>query len=103
MIARGDLLLYSDPFELFDTQRTIFEAAKKNQKQLYIATGILNSLTENIIPTQSDLIDLYTIISMNPAGIILNFPLVIQKHREAFDAITKMLNYYNGLREKLWN
>lgn len=99
MIARGDLLLYSDPFELFVTQRKIFEAAKKNQKHLYIATGILNSLTENIIPSQSDLIDLYTILSMAPKGIILNFPLVIQKHTEAFDTITKMLN----LRIKLWN
>ena len=94
MIARGDLLLYSDPFELFVTQRTIFEAAKKNQKHLYIATGILNSLTENIIPSQSDLIDLYTILSMCPTGIILNFPLVIQRHKDACDTITKMLNYY---------
>lgn len=90
MIARGDLLFYSDMYRLHTTQEMLANITKKNNKKLYIASGILNSLTEGHIPSQADLIDLYTILSLHPDAIVLNFPLIAQNYLEVFRHINNM-------------
>lgn len=96
MIARGDLLFYSDMYRLYTTQEMLANVTKKNNKKLYIASGILNSLTAGHIPSQADLIDLYTILSLYPDAIVLNFPLIAQNYSDVFRHINNMSAIITG-------
>ena len=87
MVARGDLRQYSNPLDLYFTQKAISESSHKNAKQLFFATDVLESLRKSEIPSSSDLIDMSVILSMRPDGIILNSPLVSSKAKEVIQMI----------------
>lgn len=76
MLGRGDLCIHADPYNLFNYQKKVAEICKKRKSQLYICTGILSSLVRRSIPTQSDIIDLSNIFLLDPAYIVLNYPVI---------------------------
>jgi pyruvate kinase len=76
MLARGDLLLNSDPIDFYMLHNSIVDKANKSDKRLYIATGILPTLSYRYLPTHSELVDLGVIIKANPFAIILNADVV---------------------------
>ena len=93
MIGRGDMLLFSDPYQLLENELKIAFEAKKNQRRLYIATGILNSLMHSNIPSQADLIDLYIIMKLEPYSIIINADLAMTSANRVEQCLTQFCNH----------
>lgn len=94
MIARGDLSLHSNYIKLFDTQKHLSKVAKENGKDLYIATGILDSLNYNYLPSCTDIIDLTHLIHLSPNFIILNAGTSIKRFEFAKNIIKEIKSHY---------
>ena len=76
MLARGDLSLNVPVEKFYDTQQYVFEKVASSGKKIYIATGILNSLSSLNMPTQAEIIDISIILKNNPDGIVLNYGVI---------------------------
>lgn len=87
MVARGDLMLYTDYRLIAKSQSRIVEASRNANRRLYIATGILSSLYKNDIPTQAELIDVFNIVNAKPNGIVLNNAVVQNNYAQAVNII----------------
>lgn len=92
MIARGDLLLNVDYSQFLNCQQTIASTAKNNQRKLFVATGILSSLSNSVIPTQSEIVDLLILKKMSPNALILNYGLIDGNIEEALSIINTIFN-----------
>ncbi|MCI8472281.1 MAG: hypothetical protein HFE65_04150 [Clostridiales bacterium] len=87
MIARGDLLL-NTPYEQFlNNQKMIADTVHEKKKKLYIATGILSSLSTSFVPTQSEIVDLLELKGLAPKALILNYGLITGNLKEALNII----------------
>lgn len=101
MLGRGDLILNSNMNNLFYNQLYFSNVSNKNQKKFYIATGILSSMANKKIPTQSELIDLYSILDLNPNGIILNHKIIAGGNlKEVVDIINECYKIKRSLYGK---
>ena len=76
MIARGDLGLAIPIHKLAQTQILLIEEAKKQNKPVYVATDVLNSMMKALIPTRADIMDLYLIKESGATGVVLTYGLV---------------------------
>lgn len=92
MIARGDLLLNIDYKNFYNSQQIIANYAHKNNKELYVATGILSSLTTSLVPSQAEIIDLNELKKLNPHALILNYGLIKGNLFEAKKIINDFFN-----------
>ncbi len=91
IIARGDLVLNTEYYNLLEMQKYIVSIARENGVEIIIATGILSSMVENDIPFQSDIIDIATIIGLHVDGIVINYKLVQSKNIEnVLDLVNKI-------------
>ena len=92
MIARGDLLLNA-PYEQFHNyQKTIADYVHKKKKKLYVATGILSSMSTSFVPTQSEIVDLLELKELAPQAVILNYGLITGNLKEALEIINLVFN-----------
>ncbi|MFA6098980.1 MAG: pyruvate kinase [Patescibacteria group bacterium] len=70
MVARGDLAITA-PYEMLGIyQKQIVQAAKRNNKQVIVATQLLESLMESHTPTRSEILDLTNIVLDGADGIM---------------------------------
>lgn len=53
-----------------------FNSTIGSNRKVYVATGILNSLSYENMPTQAEITDLLYILSHSPYAIILNYGVV---------------------------
>lgn len=67
MVGRGDLAICTDPCRLWSYQKMIL----KKVSNVYIATDILNSCRDRMIPSRADIMDLSEIIYDGAEGIVL--------------------------------
>lgn len=72
MLGRGDLCLNADYTLLLEYQKKVCKVCKMQNKEIYFATGYLESLEKNIMPTRSEIIDLLVAVSLHPDGLIFN-------------------------------
>lgn len=92
MIARGDLSSNVPPEDFYYVQEQIFKKAVNAKRKVYVATGILNSLSNFTVPTQSEIIDISIILNNNPQGIILNYGVVCSPgFTKALELISRMV------------
>lgn len=93
-VARGDLGL-SVPIEnLWSEQEKIIECAKLYNKKVYVATDILTSMKENLIPCRADVIDLSVMCKSKVDGIMLN---VKNTYSDNLEKIVELVNNINKL------
>lgn len=92
MIGRGDLLLNVDYRLFLEYQKSIAISAKENSKKLYVATGILSSLSTSLIPTQSEIVDLLELKRLDPSALVLNYGLIQGNLKEALQIIDMIFN-----------
>lgn len=59
MLGRGDLALYGGVNRFGENQERVLGMAEEKKANVIVATDILKSLYENIIPTRGELTDLY--------------------------------------------
>lgn len=95
LIDRGDLSR-EIPIEMIPFyQKKIIEKANKAGKPVYVATNLLESMTENPYPTRAEVNDVINALTQGADGLILAGETAIGKHPVATAAmIVKLINQY---------
>lgn len=76
MVARGDLGLYIDIIEF---PRIVFDLIKKTKaknKFVCVATGFMDTLVDQCVPSRSDIIDLYVMVNSEVDGVVFTYKAV---------------------------
>lgn len=76
MLGRGDMGLFSDIASFGIAQERVIKSCKKAGKKIWIATDILNSMQKKVIPSRSEMIDVYNLKKMQVDGVVLTYGLV---------------------------
>lgn len=98
MLGRGDLALFIKQFEFLPLyQALMVSKLREINKELIIATGILDSLRYNTIPTRAELSDIWMLLSQEPEYIVFSTGL-LQNGRimHAAEIINKMQYIYSN-------
>ena len=80
MIARGDLGLNMDVAEVPEIQKKLIISANRMSKPVITATQMLESMTENIMPTRAEVDDVFTAISEGTDAVMLSEETAIGQH-----------------------
>lgn len=83
MLGRGDLALYSDIKDFGQNQEYVLNIANKKGINVIVATDILTSLYDSIIPSRGDLTDIYYLKNKNVKDIVASAGISVNE--EAFN------------------
>ncbi|EEZ92644.1 MAG: pyruvate kinase [Candidatus Parvarchaeum acidiphilum ARMAN-4] len=72
MVARGDLGLNIDIADLPEIQKRLISICNENNKPVITATQMLESMTNNVIPTRAEADDVFTAISEGTDAVMLS-------------------------------
>ena len=97
MLGRGDYCNIDPLSDLISVEKTMINCAERDCREVYIATGIMNSLISADYPSQADLIDLLLMLKLGVSGIVLNGGLTMSDHfSNAYEIIMDVVskNYF---------
>jgi len=80
IVARGDLGLHFSIEEVPFLQSSIIKESIRSGRQAIVATQILTSMIENIVPTRSEAVDVYNAIKEGASGFLLTNETSIGRH-----------------------
>ena len=80
VVARGDLGLHFSIEEVPFLQSKIIEESIRIGRQAIVATQILTSMAESIVPTRSEAVDVYNAIKERASGFLLTNETSVGKH-----------------------
>ncbi|HJA94328.1 MAG TPA: hypothetical protein H9717_14655 [Candidatus Eisenbergiella merdipullorum] len=78
MLGRGDLALFSEISSFGYNQNYVLDMGEKNNANVIVATDILTSLYENMIPARGDLTDIYYLKGKKVKDIVVSAGISIQ-------------------------
>lgn len=101
MVARGDLGIEIELEELPNIQRTIVHKCHEKGKRVIVATHLLESMTENPIPTRAEVIDVANAIYSEVDALMLSGETAVGKYPircvEHIDRIAKASEKLPGI------
>lgn len=80
LIDRGDLSRYINISKIPIAQKIILEDAKKLQKEVYIATNLLESMIQNNEPTRAESNDIFNSLNDGCKGLVLAAETAVGKY-----------------------
>ena len=76
-------------------QRIILSKAKKNNKNIFVATNCLESMINNSYPTRAEANDIYNILELDAKGLVLAAETAIGKYPyESVLFLKRMIKIY---------
>ncbi len=96
LIDRGDLSKDIDIINIPKVQRDLIEIKKKyKNKNIYIATNLLESMVYNNYPTRGEANDIYSSLEMGADGLVLAAETAVGKYPiECVEFIKKLINNF---------
>lgn len=96
LIDRGDLSKDISIYKIPEMQRKLINIKKKyKNKKIFVATNLLESMTENSYPTRAEANDVYSCIEMGADGLVLAAETAIGKNPiECVKFIKEMINQF---------
>ncbi|MGL5615219.1 MAG: pyruvate kinase [Sarcina sp.] len=102
IIARGDLVPESSLMSIPIIQEKIAQDLSGKNKDLIIATHILNSMKYGTKPTVNELNDIYNMVKKNATGFMLTGETTVGKnHYEVVKTLDNVLKYYEKITKKI--
>lgn len=102
MVARGDLGVEINFYELPNVQRRIVRACAQAGKRVIVATHLLESMIENPMPTRAEVTDVANAVYEEVDAVMLSGETTVGKHPlkciDALDKIALESERYRGLR-----
>lgn len=97
LIDRGDLSKETTVELIPLIQRRIFKISNKfNNKKVYVATNLLESMVNNKYPTRGEANDIFNSLEMGAAGLVLAAETAIGKYpKESIMFLKKMISTFN--------
>lgn len=97
VIGRGDLISEVNIEKIPLLQEKIIKSAVLENKEIIIATYVLNSMKTSSTPNISEVNDIYNFILRKVSGFLLAGEVSVGKHPvEAIKFLNKMINFYNN-------
>ena len=97
LIDRGDLSRYIDIPKIPLAQRLIINDAKKLNKNIYVATNLLETMIESNEPTRAESNDIFSSLEMGSDGLVLAAETAIGKHpRECINFLKESIKIFNN-------
>ena len=102
LIDRGDLSKDVNVENIPIVQRQLFHIKKnKNDKKIYVATNLLESMLENSYPTRGEANDIYNSLEMGASGLVLAAETAIGKHpKSSVIFLQKMIKAFGAKKIK---
>ena len=95
LIDRGDLSKETSVEKIPIYQRHIMFKAKKNRKNIFVATNCLESMISNPYPTRAESNDIYNILELDAKGLVLAAETAIGKYPvESIFFLKKMIKIF---------
>ena len=96
LIDRGDLSKDVDIENMPIVQRKLFKMKKKyNNKKIFVATNLLESMLENSYPNRGEANDIYNSLEMGAEGLVLAGETAVGKHpKNTVRFLQKMIKVY---------
>tara|TARA_X000000950_G_C13921154_1_gene663441 strand:- start:16135 stop:17088 length:954 start_codon:yes stop_codon:yes gene_type:complete len=95
LIDRGDLSKDIKIENIPIVQRYLASLCKKNRKNLFIATNLLESMVVNLTPTRGEANDIYSILEMGAKGLVLAAETAIGNYPiDCVNFLKKMVKIY---------
>ena len=95
LIDRGDLSKEVSIEKIPYYQRKILSKAKKNNKNIFVATNCLESMINNPYPTRAEANDIYNILELDAKGLVLAAETAIGKYPyESILFLKRMIKIY---------
>tara|TARA_Y100000590_G_scaffold256811_1_gene288426 strand:+ start:18853 stop:19836 length:984 start_codon:yes stop_codon:yes gene_type:complete len=97
LIDRGDLSKETEIEKIPKYQRKIINLIKKfKKKEIFIATNLLESMTQNINPTRAEANDIFNCLEMGASGLVLAAETAIGKYpKESVIFLMKMIKEFS--------
>lgn len=101
VIARGDLVPETGLLNIPIIQDKIAHTLKGKNKDVVVATNVLNSMKFSTKPTVNELNDIYTMVKNGVTGFMLTGETTVGKnHKEVVQLLKKTIEYYEGVFKK---
>ena len=95
LIDRGDLSRYVDIPKIPLAQRIIIRDAKKNNKSVYVATNLLETMINSNEPTRAESNDIFSSLEMGSDGLVLAAETAIGKYpNECINFLKKSIKIF---------
>ena len=102
VIARGDLVPETGLINIPIIQDKIAQSLKGKNKDIVVATNVLNSMKFSTKPTVNELNDIYTMMKNGATGFMLTGETTVGKnHREVVQLLKQTSEYYEGIINKI--
>jgi pyruvate kinase len=96
MIARGDLGLNIDIADLPEIQKKLLAICNENSKPVITATQMLESMTNNVMPTRAEADDVFTAISEGTDAVMLSEETAIGSYPlKALKMLKRIISKYH--------
>lgn len=93
MVARGDLAVQTDYYKLGTYEKNIVFKAQRENKPVFVATQMLDSMLDKLVPNRSEIIDAYFAGILGVDGVVLTQETAIGKYPiEVIDTMIKLNN-----------
>ena len=103
LIDRGDLSREVSLEKIPYFQKNIIQKTLKKNKEVYVATNLLESMIENPLPTRAEVNDVYNTLLDGASGLVLAAETAIGKHPvDSVKIINKIIDFYSYI-EKMKN
>jgi len=97
LIDRGDLSREVSFEKIPVLQKLIIEKTRQLNKDVFVATNLLESMVENPVPNRAEINDIYNTLLDGASGLVLAAETAIGKYPIASIAIVKnVINFYNS-------
>jgi len=96
LIDRGDLSREVEIEKIPFVQRRIISYAKSKDVPVYVATNLLESMIETVLPTRAEVNDVASTLLMGAKGLVLAAETAIGKHPiESVEMVNSLIKQYN--------
>jgi pyruvate kinase len=102
LIDRGDLSKETEIEKIPIYQRKIIKLVKfYKDKEVYVATNLLESMIENSLPTRAEANDIFNCLELGSSGLVLAAETAIGKYpSDAVKFLKKMIKEFNNYNKK---
>ncbi|MGL5245853.1 MAG: pyruvate kinase, partial [Sarcina sp.] len=102
VIARGDLVPETNLLNIPIIQDKIIHSLKGQFKEVIVATNVLNSMKNSLVPTVNELSDIYSLMKGGATGFMLTGETTVgKKHKEVVSLLKQVTDYYNNILIKV--
>ncbi len=100
LIDRGDLSREIPLEHIPHTQKRIIEAARQHEREVYVATNLLETMVDSPLPTRAEVNDIYNTLLDGADGLVLAAETAIGQYPvQCAEFIVRMMSTFHSVQD----